>query len=494
VVLVATPARADTDVAITGVLVSGGVPVSGGVVYSTSTWASASTASDGSFTLMVPSGEATGLRFWDGQATRVDTQLVTPSAPTSVGTVSMPTSTTTHYRVVDADGTPVFRAYVERDSIVHLTASNWAGYGYSMNGGTSSLPLTAAGGEWSYSTWTDAAGVVAFRHPVLTEPTHLIDTATFDQREADFTAMTGSGAQADPFTVPIPGFQVQPPTAATEVTGSQLSPVFPTFVTWRAGTPRGARVTAYTITASPGGRSVTFSTEGMSDLSDTHSASVPDLRDGTYTFTVVAHSAVGDSAPSAASAPLRVIGIPDAPSSVSASAPDHTNVQVSWAPVTTTATTGYKVTLSNGAVAVVGPEVTSARLGAGAGQTVTASVVTLNQGLESSPATSGPVTVPRPTVAPPPPPLLQFTGQVGKPTAKVKGTKVTLAWQAPADGRLPITKYKVLRKPGKAVTVTGDRRKLVVKGLAPGVHRFAVVAYSAAGAGKASAWVKVRVR
>lgn len=496
--LAGVPAHAETNAVLTGVLVAAGTPVSGGVVSSSTTGVATTTRSDGTFTLPVPSGESTGLRFSDGRTTRVSTQNITPVGEVSLGTVTMPQQSTTTYRVVDGDGTAVYRALLDRDAPLDLTAGNWADHGTTLNAGAP-VELTALGGTWDASALTDGAGVAEVSHPVLNGAEPLLDTATYTDPhantwEADWAAVTGAGTQADPLTLPLPGFEVRAPEAAYEVSASQIDPIFPTFVKWRQAAEWGAQVTSFTVTASPGGRTVTVAAP-FSEWTDERSAQFDDMRDGTYTFTVVANSAVGSSPASAASQPFRLIGIPDAPASVTATAPSYSSVQVSWTPVTATAVTGYKVTLSNGAVQWVAPTVTSTSLSAGAGQTVTASVIALNQGgLESAPRTSAPVTVPTPPVVVTPDPEQAYTDKVARPKVKVKGSKVIVTWSAPTRGRLPITKYKVLRKPGKAVVVKGTSTKAVFKGLAPRTYRFAVVAYSAAGASMVSAYAKAVVK
>lgn len=496
--LAGAPAHAETNAVITGTLLSDGAPVTLGTVSSATSGIATSTRSDGTFTLPVPSGESTALRFWDGRTTRVISQNITPTGEVSLGTVTMPEQSATTYRVVDGDGTPVYRALLDRAAPLDLTAGNWADHGTTLNPG-GAVELAALGGTWDVTAVTDGAGVADVSHPDLTGPEPLVEIATYTDPhantwEADWAALTGTGTQADPLTLPLPGFDVRVPEAPYEVGASQLDPVFPTFVTWKRGAEWGAEITSYTVTAAPGGRTVTVDGP-FADWSVEQSAQFKDMRDGSYTFTVVAHSAVGSSPVSAPSPTLRLIGVPDAPASVSATAASTSSVLVTWTPVTATAVTGYKVTLSNGSVTWVGPGATSSYLSAAAGQTVTATVVALNQGgLESTPVTSAPVTVPTPPVVLVPPAEPVFTGKVGKPKVKVKGSKVIVTWSAPTKGRLPITKYKVLHKPGKAVTVSGSRTKAVFKKLKAGKHTFAVIAYTNMGAGMVSAYAKAVVK
>jgi hypothetical protein len=494
------PAVAYTDVVLSGVLMVDGAPLRGARVSATSgsfPTNYSTTLSDGSFSLSVPPGEATKLGIYDGYGLSVSTQAFTPSESASLGTVSLPTPSNSHYRVVDADGTPIWQATLERTSVLYLDSSNWLDHGAALNSPTAALPLYAAEGQWSTGypepVTTDADGLAVMRQPRLVDQTSVIDRARFKNFDADFAAATGSGTQADPRTLPLPGFQVQVPLAPFDVTVSQFSPSLAPSVTYTPGDVRGARISGYTVTASPGGKTVTFATNSVSDTSTRQSVSIPGLRDGSYSFTVVAHSAVGDSAVSSPSTPLKVVGNPDSTTGVTVRAVDPLTVEVAWAPVTTTSVTGYRVTLSNGSARVVSAGTTTATLNVSSGQTVTASVITLNQGWESAPVTSAPATVPNFAVPPPPPPP-NYVGRVSKPFAKVKGRKVIVSWSAPSQGLQPITQYKVKRSTGRAVTVPGTRQRVVFKNLKPGIHKFAVVAYAGAVPSQLSFWVKARVR
>jgi len=92
------------------------------------------------------------------------------------------------------------------------------------------------------------------------------------------------------------------------------------YVAWNPSfVSNGAPVTAYQVTASPGGAHTTISAADYARLSY---AAVPSLTNGTaYTFTVQAINRAGASAPSLPSAPVTVAasagGVPSAPSSVS---------------------------------------------------------------------------------------------------------------------------------------------------------------------------------
>ncbi|WP_406830011.1 fibronectin type III domain-containing protein [Pedococcus sp. KACC 23699] len=130
-------------------------------------------------------------------------------------------------------------------------------------------------------------------------------------------------------------------------------------VSWTAPGDGGSPITGYTVTASPGGASVSVG-------GSTTSATVGGLTNGTsYTFTVKATNAVGTgpaSAPSNAVVPTAAQTAPGAPTGVQAVS-GHGSASVSWtapgdggSPIT-----GYTVTASPGGASVsVGGSATSA--------------------------------------------------------------------------------------------------------------------------------------
>lgn len=109
------------------------------------------------------------------------------------------------------------------------------------------------------------------------------------------------------------------------------------------GTPgdNGAPITGYTLTASPGGATVT--------VSDT-TAVFTGLTDGTtYTFTVAATNSKGTGQPSAPSAPLLVAGPPAPPGDLQALADNH-SISITWQPSQThgTPVTDYHLMVDPG--------------------------------------------------------------------------------------------------------------------------------------------------
>ena len=108
------------------------------------------------------------------------------------------------------------------------------------------------------------------------------------------TACNGSPAQKWDLGAQTPHFAPLAPAAPTAVPGSGSATV-----SWTApADDGGSPITGYTVTASPGGQTVTVA-------GSVRTATVTGLTNGTsYTFRVTATNAVGDSAPSPASDPV----------------------------------------------------------------------------------------------------------------------------------------------------------------------------------------------
>jgi hypothetical protein len=115
-------------------------------------------------------------------------------------------------------------------------------------------------------------------------------------------------------------------------------------ITWAAPDDGGSAITGYTVTASPGGKTVT--TDGS-----TTTTTVAGLDNGTaYTFTVTATNATGTSPASAPSGPVTPATVPSAPQHISARAGTNA-VTVQWDTPSSSggaAITGYTVTASPG--------------------------------------------------------------------------------------------------------------------------------------------------
>ena len=158
------------------------------------------------------------------------------------------------------------------------TASTFGGGFGSATAYTGTMTAPAAAGTYSYTVWTNQGGPPPAGHV----------------GSAVYTITVGAApTTVPPTTVPpttVPPVITAPgaPTGVTAIPGNGLA-----VVSWTPSTT-GDPATSYTVTASPGGRTVT--TTGTS-------ATVTGLTNGTsYTFTVTAANSAGTSVVSAASA------------------------------------------------------------------------------------------------------------------------------------------------------------------------------------------------
>jgi len=168
---------------------------------------------------------------------------------------------------------------------------------------------------------------------------------------------TNAGGASNPSTSSneVTPADVPDPPGGVSATGGDAQAI----VSWSAPSGNGSPITSYSVTASPGGASVTVDGSQLS-------ATVGGLTDGeSYTFTVTAANGVGTSNPSLPSNAVTPLGPPSAPSSPSAAAADS-QATVSWAG---SAANGrpilfYTVTASpGGASALVAGNVLSATVG-----------------------------------------------------------------------------------------------------------------------------------
>ena len=282
------------------------------------------------------------------------------------------------------------------------------------------------------------------------------------------TNASGTGPESAPSAPVIPAGVPAAPASVTSTGGVRAAAVG-----WAAADANGSAVTAYTVTASPGGAHA--STTGAT------SATVTGLDNGTaYTFTVVALNAIGPSAGSAPSAPARTIALPDAPAAVTAARGDG-SAAVSWtapavdggAPIT-----AYLVTASpGGATATTAGATTATVSGLVNGTAYTFTVAASNAAGQGAPsAASAPVT-----------PL----GLPGAPTGATATPSVgsaTVTWTAPAsDGGSAVLSYLVMASPGTA-TATSASTSATLSGLTAGTqYTFTVAATNVVGTGAASA-------
>jgi titin len=269
------------------------------------------------------------------------------------------------------------------------------------------------------------------------------------------------------------------PTDVTAVPGNGEATV-----SWTASVTNGMPVTGYTVTAwGPVGITTAVSPPQTSVPGDVTSATVTGLTNGTpYTFTVVAHSTVGDSAPSLPSEPV-VPGTPAAPTNVTAVVgPGLGEATVTW---TAAVSNGlpvlyYSVVASDGIgslppVLVLGTT-TATVPGLIGGTAYTFTVQAWSDGLVASPVSAPSNSVTAITVPSPP---TDVSATAGNSTA-------TVTWTASADPGTPVTGYQIIPQivGGIALpaTVVGVGTSGTVTGLSNGVsYTFTVVATSAVG-------------
>jgi hypothetical protein len=241
---------------------------------------------------------------------------------------------------------------------------------------------------------------------------------------------------------------------------------------WSAADGNGRPVTQYTITASPGGATMTSATTTATFLG---------LTNGTpYTFTVKATNAVGDGSPSAASDAVAPAGLPGAPGKPSVTRGDA-SVALTWtaSDPNGAALTQYVITASpGGATKTVAGNLTAATFtGLTNGTSYTFAVKATNGVGDgaASPASDAvtPAGVP---------------GAPGKPSATRGDGSVALAWTAANANGSPLTQYIVTASPGGAsFMVPGNITSMNFTGLSNGTaYTFTVRASNAVGDGSPS--------
>ena len=347
-------------------------------------------------------------------------------------------------------------------------------------------------------------------------------TAIPDQRvaswriEVDGTVIAASPAYADPadmpaattatgrFTVPdTPGSHQVTVIATTwngggtsratgSVTGYPTVPAAPgsvtavawagtAVVTWAPAAANGSPITGYTVTATPGGRTIT--------LDETWAeATFTELTNGTpYTFTVTATNAVGTGPASTPTTPVTPAAVPTAPQTVTAVAGNHSAV-VSWtsgagngAPIT-----GYTVTTWPGGkdVTVAASARTTTVTGLANGATYTFTVTATNAvgtGQASDP--SAPVV--------PTDPVKPTVTLTGKPAAASNHTSASFAFTGTDDTDPTSTLTYLCSLDGAAYAPCASPQSYT--DLSHAVHTFAVKAVDPSGnqsaAGTHTWWV-----
>ena len=233
------------------------------------------------------------------------------------------------------------------------------------------------------------------------------------------------------------------------------------------------------MTASPGGATVDV------DSGRTTNATITRLANGTsYTFTVHATNAIGDSAesaPSRSATPAVSATVPDAPSGVAATAGDS-KATVTWnVPASDGGSliTGYRISVSPGRLTAssVGPDTSSEVRGLTNGVEYTFSVAAINGVGTGNLSTESRGVTPQQAVEAPGSPT-------GVNTLAGDG-QVVVSWTAPAsDGGSSITSYTVQVTPGSTTvdTSSGRETSATVTRLTNGTaYTFSVIAKNSAG-------------
>ena len=250
-------------------------------------------------------------------------------------------------------------------------------------------------------------------------------------------------------------------------------------VSWKAPSSNGSPITAYTVTASPGG--ATCTTAGGS------SSCKVLLTNGTaYSFTVAATNALGTSI-SPASTPVTPVAAPEAPSAPSVQ-PGSRSAVVSWSEPSSNGSpiTGYAVVAKPGGKRCSTSSTTTCTItGLTNGTAYTFTVAATNAlGTSTSPASSPSI----PAAVPDTPTSPVATGAVGGTPAR---PSITVSWTAPgADGGSAVTSYvaTAVQDQSKTCTAQAPSTSCTITSLPTGLtYAFTVVAVNAMGSSLPSA-------
>jgi len=284
------------------------------------------------------------------------------------------------------------------------------------------------------------------------------------------TNRAGQSAASSPSSGVVPMSAPNAPTAVRGVSGNTS-----VTVSWAPAFSNGSPVTSYTVESSP-------ASAGCVGGANATTCVVSGLANGvSYTFTVRATNAVGDSRPGGGAGAVVPASAPDAPTSVIGSITGAGSISVSWtAPVDNggATITRYSVVASpGGRGCTTTGALTCVVSGLTSGTTYTFTVSASNRaGTGAVSAHSEPVTA----VSVSSPPL--------RVTAVFARSSATVSWSPPANnGGSAITLYTVTANVGD-LSCTSESTSCVVSGLVPGItYTFTVVATTASGVGTASA-------
>ncbi|RAY12615.1 hypothetical protein DPM19_23745 [Actinomadura craniellae] len=361
--------------------------------------------------------------------------------------------------------------------------------------------VTAAGGDRSATVqWQRPAsdgGAAITGYTVTASPGGARVTTDGSTLEATFTGLSNGTAYTFTVTATNVAGTSAPSAASAPVTPApgNVRPGAPTDVTatpgdatatvrWQKPADGSSPITSYTVTASPGGASVTVNAPALQ-------AQVPGLTNGTsYTFTVVATSTVGGSDPSQPSAAVVPGRVPGAPTNVIASAADR-SASITWTAPADTGTspiTKYTVTeVTSGDSVTTAGETWAAFTGLDNGTQYSFRVKATNATGESAWSTVSNTVTPQESPVPGRPFITDTVADDGE---------VELAWAPPDTGARAVTRYRITVQPGnRTVDTPPETRTATIDGLDNGTeYTFTIVASNANGAGPASLPAKVAPR
>ncbi len=370
--------------------------------------------------------------FYTGNAPTVGTSIYQGA---NAGLVSYRFSSATGWPAVGSDNWPVGDGHMRATALATAPATPPAPTAIY---GAGSVAVTVAAGSGgtppeSYTviaspggrTCTVTGAALSCTVTGLTNGTSYTFTVT-----ATNAAGTSSSSPASSVVTPmtVPGA----PTSVAGVSGNTQ-----VVVSWSAPVSNGgAAITAYTVTASPGGRTCGLSSGALS-------CTISGLANGTsYTFTVTATNTVGTSNSSPATSAVTPATLPDAPTSV-AGVSGNTQVVVSWSvPVSNggAAITAYTVTASPGGQTCswLSGALSCTVTGLTNGSSYTFTVTATNTAGTSSPSLASSVVTPM--TVPDAPTSIDASSGNGQ---------VVVSWLAPvSNGGSAITAYTVTASPG----------------------------------------------
>ncbi|XRQ04658.1 fibronectin type III domain-containing protein [Actinomadura welshii] len=324
--------------------------------------------------------------------------------------------------------------------------------------GQTSIP---SGGSVAYQTGVPWANFV---------PVKLGSDGTFTVKNMGSAAVTLS---VDAFAYFKPPSRPSAPGGATATASDGTASV-----SWqRPVDDGGSPIIEYTVTASPGGASVTVDAPSLQ-------ANVTGLTNGTaYSFTVTARNAVGASAPSAPSQPVTPRGSaekPSPPTGITAAPQDGAAV-VAWQkpPEGSSPITSYTVLASPGGAAAIvrAPQLEATVTGLDNGTAYTFTVTATSAVGTSDPSEPSEAVVAG--RAPQPPTNLIASASDGT---------ATVTWTPPLDpGTSPITGYTVLETGTRETVTVHGQETATFAGLTNGTsYSFQVKATNATGTSKYS--------